>query len=117
MLAAACAMPQQCSVQDAAAVHGAASQLLGLWLADAQAGLAAGGVLPHDTAAMLLGQLDWGSVLQQGTVQVMQRQQEQRGGGRAGGGMGSPGGVEVRRAMQRSLRQMADSIRQAGLCI
>lgn len=117
LLAAACALPpqlQQAGADNAAAVHVAAAQLLGSWLAEAQAGLVAGGVLSQEAAAGLLGQLDWQEVLRQAVAQVVQRQQEQAGGG--AGVMGSPGGVEVRRAMQRSLRLMADAIQRAWLC-
>ena len=120
---AAAAQNPAAAPQDPAAVHGVASQLLASWLAEAQAGVAAAGILPQETAAALLGRLDWDGLLRQATVQVLQRRQEEGGGSggssgscRVRGGLGSPGGVEVRRAMQRSLRQMADSIRQAGLC-
>lgn len=123
LLAAACALELQPSpgspgplgaADDPAALHAAASQLLSGWLAEAQAGLVAGGLLSQQAAASLLSQLDWQGVLRQAAVQVLQRRREQ--GGSKLGVMGSPGGVEVRRAMQRSLRQMADAIRQAGLC-
>lgn len=118
MLAATCAISPGAgalSSDDVPAVHAAASQLLSSWLADAQAGLAASGVLTQEAAAVLLGQLEWQGVLRQAAVQAVQQQQEQQEG--KGGGGGSPGGLEVRRAMQRSLRHMADAIRQAGLCI
>lgn len=86
------------------AVAAAAGALLASWLAAAREAVLRSGLLPEDALTALLAQWDWQPVLQQAAAQLC-----------GGGGPGSEAGIaQARRAMQRSLRQLADAIRRAG---
>ena len=84
----------------AEAVAAAAGTLLGQWMAAAHAAVAAGGLLAGEGPAALLAAWDWGPVLQQAALQLTQRS-----------GNGSMG--HVRRALQRSVRQLCSALQRA----
>ena len=109
LLAVRCGQQQSAAPSDAGAVAAAAAALLRGWVGEAGEGLTQAGVLPPDLSAAVAAQWDWGPMLQQAAQQVTQQQQQQAAGGVGGGG----GGQEVRRAMQRQLRQMAQLVRAA----
>ena len=113
LLAATLAAAQQAQQQPGAspgaappadAVAAAAGVLLASWLAAARDAMIRGSLLSEDALAALLAQFDWQPVLQQAAAQLC-----------GGGGPGGEAGIaQARRAMQRSLRQLADAIRRAG---
>eukprot|EP00887_Chlorella_sp_A99_P001509 scaffold8.g1509.t1 len=120
LLAARCGQQQGASPGDVTVVASAASQLLRGWLDQAWRGLAQAGVLPAEVAAALTAQWDWSGMLQQAALQVTHSPPGGPGEGRGPGGgcPRSPGKVggaaagaqEVRRQMQRQLRQMAEAV-------
>ena len=97
----------------------AAAAQLASWLGGARVALTQGGILPAEAMDALLSKWDWQPVLQQAVLQLVQQQQQQQQGqpGGAGGASSSSNGgstmAEVRRGMQRSVRQLADLIRRS----
>ena len=116
LLAASLAIAQQQQQQQqqgggaptAESVCSAAGSQLGCWLGEARAAVTQSGALSEEAMAALLAQWQWQPVLQQAAAQLTQ----QRGVGGANGGGASM--AEVRRGMQRSLRQLADLMRRSG---
>lgn len=110
LLAATVALSQQQQEQQQAvcaeSVAVAAAALLGPWLTDAQAAVVRGGVLSQEAMAALLAHWDWRPVLQQAAAQLVQD--------RSGGAAGAASMAEARRAMQRSVRQLAAMIHGRG---
>ena len=89
------------------AVAAEAGGLLQAWVPAAQAAVVGSGLLSAEAMAALLAQWDWRPVLQAAAAQLLQ----QRGGGANGS---SANVAEVRRAMQRSVRVLADLIRRGS---
>ena len=89
------------------AVVAASGALLGSWVAAARTAVVQGGLLSEEAMAALLAQWDWQPVLQQAALQLV----PQRGGGSPAGAASM---AEVRRAMQRSVRQLADLVRRGS---
>lgn len=96
--------PQALTVDAVAAEAGG---LLQAWVPAVQAAVVGSGLLSGEAMAALLVQWDWRPVLQQAAAQLLQ----QRGGGTNGS---SANVAEVRRAMQRSVRVLADLIRRGS---
>lgn len=121
--AAAAVAFDACSAE---AVCAAASRQVNTWLGEVRASVTSSGILSEAATSALLSQWDWQPVLQQASLQLTQQQQpaaaqqqQLRGSGRSGGSGngcgGGPNSAELRRAMQRSVRQLADMIRRSGI--
>lgn len=113
LLAAALAIAEQKRQQGQAgssamlsadACSAAASRLLESWLPGAKAAVLGSGLLSAESLAAMLLQWDWQPVLQQAAVQLLPAN---------GTALGSSMSVvEARRAMQRSMRMLADFLRR-----
>lgn len=86
------------------AVSDAAGRLLESWLPTAQATVLSSGLISGPDLAALLSQWDWRPVLQQAAAELLQSSSGARGG--------SSSVAEARRAMQRSVRKLADLLRR-----
>jgi hypothetical protein len=85
------------------AIAAAAGRLLESWLPAARAAVLGSGLLPSEALAALLLQWDWQPALQQAAARLVQ----------SNGGISSTSNVaEARRAMQRSVRMLADLVRR-----
>lgn len=86
------------------AISAAAARLLESWLPAAQAAVLGSGLLSAEALATLLSQWDWQPVLQQAAVQMLQSKGALNGS--------SSHAANARRAMQRSVRMLADLVRR-----
>lgn len=92
------------------ALCSAAGSQVAAWLEAVRTSVPASGILPEEATAALLQHWDWQPCLQHAALQLAARQQPQRSAGNGN----AANGAELRRAMQRSVRQLADFIRRGG---
>ncbi|KAL4458064.1 hypothetical protein ABPG75_012929 [Micractinium tetrahymenae] len=92
------------------ALCSAAGSQVAAWLAAVRSSVTASGILSEEATAALLQNWDWQPCLQQAALQLAALQLPQRSGASGNGG----NSAELRRAMQRSVRQLADLIRRGS---
>lgn len=96
------------------ALCSAAGSQVAAWLAAVRSSVTASGILSEEAAAALLQHWDWQPCLQQAALQLAAQQQPTLQPQRSGGSGNGATSAELRRAMQRSVRQLADLIRRGG---
>lgn len=93
----------------------AAGSRVAAWLAAARSSVPASGVLSGEATAALLQRWEWQPCLQHAALTLAARQQPGLPSQRNGSSGSGASSAELRRAMQRSVRQFADFIRRGGL--
>ena len=104
LLAARYGQQQAAVPGNAASVAQAAGTMLRGWMEQARSGLVAAGTLSPEVAAALASQWDWSAAIEQAAAAVVQQRRSCHGAYPPSPG---PGAQEVRRQMQRQLRQIA----------